>query len=72
MISIDPVCGGAIERDEAEASQLMATFRETTFHFCSEECKGKFALSPEIYAERARSLQWPNEDVEGEIDRAWE
>lgn len=46
MLVIDPVCRA--EMDEGEAA---ATFQygDDVFHFCSEECRDRFAATPGDY-----------------------
>lgn len=46
-LAIDPVCGTRLDEAEAAGS---ARFEGRTFHFCSEQCRAKFATDPERYA----------------------
>jgi trehalose synthase len=43
----DPVCGMAIEHGHAAAT---VDFAASTYLFCSEECRARFAARPELYA----------------------
>ncbi|WP_417462912.1 heavy metal translocating P-type ATPase [Kordiimonas sp.] len=42
----DPVCGMTVDPD---AGKPTATYREHTYHFCSESCHSKFLAEPETY-----------------------
>lgn len=42
----DPVCGMTVNPD---AGKPTATYREHTYHFCSESCHSKFLAEPETY-----------------------
>ena len=46
----DPVCGMMIERAEAEGQ---ATFKDTTYYFCSRSCRDAFEADPARYANEA-------------------
>jgi len=50
MIVTDPVCGMAIDPEEAEASTV---HKGTTYYFCSEDCQKEFEEDPDAFAERA-------------------
>lgn len=42
----DPVCGMQMEKGEAEA---VMDYKETTYYFCSKECRDLFAKNPQQY-----------------------
>jgi Cu+-exporting ATPase len=44
---IDPVCGIRIDPDDAAA---IVDFEGTTYHFCSQACRGAFIADPAAYA----------------------
>lgn len=43
----DPVCGMKIDKKQAKFS---VSFENSTYYFCSENCKGKFETDPKKYA----------------------
>lgn len=56
----DPSCGMDIDPAEATAGGNTASYRGTTYYFCSKSCKGKFEKEPERYL--ASSHQGPSHD----------
>ncbi|MFN2608891.1 MAG: YHS domain-containing protein [Acidimicrobiales bacterium] len=46
MAATDPVCAMKVEEGDAAAS---ATHGDTTYYFCSEDCKEEFESDPESY-----------------------
>ena len=59
-MSTDPVCGMEVSTADAEAS---AEYEDTTYHFCSDDCKTLFEKDPE------KQLQTPHphlSEVQGE------
>lgn len=44
--AIDPVCGMTVEREKAAAT---ASYKGTTYYFCSVGCRDKFLADPEKY-----------------------
>ena len=42
----DPVCGMKIDKGKAKFS---SSFENSTYYFCSENCKGKFEADPKKY-----------------------
>ncbi len=47
MPATDPVCGMTVDESDAAAT---AEFGETTYYFCSTDCKEEFESDPESYA----------------------
>ncbi|GLQ57853.1 hypothetical protein GCM10010862_51120 [Devosia nitrariae] len=47
-VTKDPVCGMTVNPDTAEHK---ATYRGTTYHFCSQACRDKFMADPDRYLE---------------------
>jgi Cu+-exporting ATPase len=47
---LDPVCGMKVEQ---ETATIKADYKDKTFCFCSEECKERFQLYPEVYTQKA-------------------
>ena len=45
-MAIDPVCG--MEVDE-RTTEDKAAYQDTTYYFCSEDCKDEFEASPGDY-----------------------
>jgi YHS domain-containing protein len=45
----DPVCGMAFKKAEAKAS---FEYKGTTYYFCNQGCKDKFALDPEKFLQK--------------------
>ena len=48
--AIDPVCGMTVD---AAKSPYAYSYRQTTHHFCSTGCRGKFAADPQMYLRAA-------------------
>jgi YHS domain-containing protein len=46
----DPVCGMKVDD---ETATIKADYNGATYYFCSEECKERFQLYPEVYAQKA-------------------
>ena len=45
--SQDPVCGAIVEPGKAKA--LTERYQNTSYSFCSDECRKKFTQNPEDY-----------------------
>jgi Cu+-exporting ATPase len=45
--AVDPVCGMQVALDAGKPTEI---WQDQTFHFCSENCHGKFAGDPYFYA----------------------
>src|SRR5262245_7123877 len=45
--AVDPVCGMTVDPDAPRGGSL--AHAGTTYHFCSESCRGKFAAEPGTY-----------------------
>lgn len=45
----DPVCGMAVEPDQARANGLSSTFEGTEYAFCGKGCLLEFREAPETY-----------------------
>ncbi len=72
MMGTDPVCGKEVDRDEAEPALLSAMHQGVSYFFCSADCKKRFEAQPESFVGSAASQLPPEEEIEGEVDRAWE
>src|SRR3954453_17723224 len=48
---VDPVCGMTVGKDSTAGS---FAYRGTTYYFCSEHCRKKFAADPERHPPGAR------------------
>jgi YHS domain-containing protein len=46
MNHLDPVCGKVLRPSEAVAS---APYEANLYHFCSQECHGRFWTNPGLY-----------------------
>jgi Cu(I)/Ag(I) efflux system membrane fusion protein len=49
---IDPVCGMTVDPAKAEAAGRTHVHGGTTYHFCADECRARFAADPERFAGR--------------------
>jgi len=49
-MTTDPVCGMQVDE---EMDMIKVDYKDKTYYFCSEECKERFQLYPEIYAQQA-------------------
>ena len=49
MPTFDVVCARRIDESRAELNNRITTYRRTTFHFCSVECKHEFTSDPTAY-----------------------
>ena len=46
----DPVCGMEVDAKAAGAAGRKSDYRGTTYYFCSDDCKHRFAKEPDRYA----------------------
>ncbi len=54
-ISVDPVCGSAVELEVAREHDLMAEFADREYAFCRPECRDRFLARPAAFAVAGRS-----------------
>jgi membrane fusion protein, copper/silver efflux system len=55
----DPVCGMDVDQTKASATGRKIEHRGTTYYFCSDDCKEKFAKAPERYIGRTGDHRAP-------------
>jgi len=46
----DLVCGMKVDE---ETATIKTDYKGATYYFCSEECKERFQLYPEVYSQKA-------------------
>lgn len=52
---VDPVCLSKVEATEAREHDLLLSFEERQYVFCSKECQDRFAREARRYAISGRS-----------------
>ncbi len=57
VTALDPICGMTVKVEGARHTHV---HQGTTFAFCCEGCRAKFAASPELYLPREATLESPS------------
>jgi RND family efflux transporter MFP subunit len=53
----DPVCGMNVDESKAKAAGFQSTYKNQTYHFCSQGCKEHFEKNPERYATKPEGIK---------------